>query len=92
MPALQPNPFGAGHVPQRSEDRAVTNAKVMSQMLFGQIRGGIHCQAVRPFGVIKQIPDVFEIHRRSPPPAINAHTIHELTRNDHEDTKFGVFV
>ena len=58
VPTLHPNPFGAGHVQQRSEDRAVTDPKIVPQVFVGQLRRRSQREPVGPLGVIKQVPDV----------------------------------
>ncbi len=58
MPALQPNPFGAGHVQQGPEDRLVTYANIAAKIFVGQLCRGVHRQAVSPFGVVKKVSDV----------------------------------
>ena len=58
MPAFEPDPFGAGHVQERSEDRFVTDAKVASQMFFRQLRRRIHRKRIGPLCVIEKVPDI----------------------------------
>ena len=58
MPSFQPDPFGAGHVQQCSEDRFVTDANVPSEISVGQLRRRVHRELVGPFRVVEKMSDV----------------------------------
>src|SRR5262249_246030 len=62
FPSLEPYPFGACHVNERSVDRAVTDLEVVSPLLFGQILSRVEREAVGVVGVIEESAYVVEIH------------------------------
>lgn len=62
VPTFEPNPFRAGHVHERTVQRAMTYFEIIVALLIGQLLCRVEREMIGPFGISEKLANVMEIH------------------------------